>query len=129
MLHRCTGVPALQGKSDGDRLKWLHERVAPGLLRKELYAAAYTISHTEDLCCEMQRFENRRLNKQGRKRKAGARSIDSQLLRQERLERLGPTMGFKRLPKPPAFFANIGVVEARALLLRRRVDVVKARPR
>jgi len=93
----------------------LHAQVAPGLVRKELHAPQYTISHTEDLRCEMRRFELRAKSNKGRKRKAGTRTIDSQLLRQERVKRLSAKMGFKKRLNPPAFFANLGVVKARAL--------------
>ena len=111
VLHRCT-----QGGDDEERLVALHKKLVPLLVSPVLYAPAYSVSHTEDQCCELRRWEVREQEKRGRKRRRMASTVDSQLLRQSRLKFHSGKLGFKKRLSPPAVVCNIAVVHARALL-------------
>eukprot|EP00959_Pyramimonas_sp_CCMP1952_P296557 6203898-Pyramimonas_sp.AAC.1 len=70
MLRRCTA----HDPDDSKRLRALLQLAKPRLVDPSLWVGDFTISHLEDLCCELRRWGNRADNEKGRLRTTGDRA-------------------------------------------------------
>ena len=109
VLRRCTA----HDPDDSKRLRALLPLVKPRLVDPSLWVGDFTISHLEDLCCELRRWENRADKEKGRLRTTGDRAVRAQLRRRDRLLSLpNGHLGLRLRPKPPDAFQAVGVVLA-----------------